>query len=67
MSISDTIKVPLRYLPKSVTSRDRKKLSRMLVKSRKLYKKGKYYSRKSVASYKNKKSNHITNAKKYTI
>lgn len=24
MSISDTIKVPLRYLPKSITSRDRK-------------------------------------------
>jgi len=64
MSINDNIEVPLRYLPKSITSRDRKKLSRMLVKSRKLYKKGKYYTRKSVVSYKNKKSNHITNAKK---
>jgi hypothetical protein len=36
----------------------------MLIKSKKLYKKHKYYTRKNVLSYKNKKSKHISNAKK---
>jgi len=36
----------------------------MLVKSRKLYKKKKYFTRKKVASYKSKTSNHILNARK---
>ncbi len=36
----------------------------MLVKSRKLYKKGIYYSRKSVSSFKSKKSPHILKAEK---
>jgi hypothetical protein len=36
----------------------------MLMKSKKLYKKNKYYTRKRLPSYKNKKSNHILNARK---
>ena len=36
----------------------------MLIKSKKLYKKNKYYTRKKLSSYKNKKSNHIINARK---
>lgn len=36
----------------------------MLLKSKKLYKKHKYYTRKNVSSYKNKKSSHILNAYK---
>ena len=64
MSMNNIIEVPLRYLPKSIKGRDREKLSKMLVKSRNMYKKGKYYTRKNVGSYKNKKSNHILNAKK---
>lgn len=58
------IKVPIRYLPKNLTKKDRKSQMKMLVKSKKLYKKNKYFTRKSLPSYKNKKSNHIVNARK---
>jgi hypothetical protein len=57
-------RVPLRYLPKNLTIKDRKKQLNMLVKSRKLYKKGKYYTRKNVSSYKSTKSKHISNVNK---
>lgn len=59
-----TRKVPLRYLPKKLTLRDKKKQSNMLQKSRKLYKKGQYYTRKNIKSFKSKTSNHILVAKK---
>jgi hypothetical protein len=36
----------------------------MLLKSKKMYKKGKYYTRKPVKSFKSKTSSHILNAKK---
>jgi hypothetical protein len=36
----------------------------MLMMSKKLYKKHKYFTRKQLSSYKNKKSNHIVNARK---
>jgi hypothetical protein len=36
----------------------------MLLKSKKMYKKNKYYTRKKIPSYKNKKSKHILNAYK---
>ena len=58
------INFPMRYLPKILTSKDKKKQLGMLLKSKKLYKKHKYYTRKNVSSYKNKKSNHILNAHK---
>ena len=58
------IKVPIRYLPNNLTRNDKKKQIKMLMKSRKLYKKQKYYTRKTVSSYKNKKSNHIMNARR---
>jgi DNA-binding Xre family transcriptional regulator len=57
-------KITLRYLPKRLTRRDKKLQYGMLVKSRKLYKKGKYFTRKHVASYKSKPSSHITDAKR---
>jgi len=56
--------VPIRYLPYSLSARDKSKQKRMLMKSRKLYKKGQYFTRKPLASYKNKTSNHITKARK---
>ena len=59
-----TKKVPLRYLPSKLTLKDRKKQMNMLKKSRKLYKKGQYYTRKNVKSFKSKTSNHIVTAKK---
>jgi hypothetical protein len=58
------IKINKRYLPKRLTQKDRKVQARMLLKSRKLYKKGIYYSRKKVSSFKSKKSNHILNAER---
>ena len=58
------IKVPMRYLPKMLSKKDKKKQASMLQKSRKLYKKGKYYTRKALPSYKNKPSNHVVNARK---
>ncbi len=53
-----------RYVPKSLSNKDKKKQIKMLIKSKKLYKKGKYYTRKKIISFKSKKSNHIKNAKK---
>ncbi len=56
--------INLHYLPKSLSNKDRKKQSQMLLKSRRLYKKGQYYTRKPVKSFPNKTSNHILNARK---
>ena len=38
--------INLRYLPNKLTNKDRKKQSQMLLKSRRLYKQKKYYTRK---------------------
>jgi hypothetical protein len=58
------MKINLRYLPKRLTRKDRKKQSKMLLKSRRLYKKGKFYTRKHVSSFKSTKSPHILKAQK---
>ena len=55
---------PVRYLPSGLTKKDKKKQIKMLMKSKKLYKQNKYYTRKHLSSYKNKKSNHVLNARK---
>ncbi len=54
--------IPTRYVPKSLSAKDKQKQLAMLLKSRKLYKQGKYYTRKNV-SYKSKKSGHVERAK----
>ena len=62
--------VPLRYIPKNLTRKDKKEQRRMLRKSRKLYNskqlyKGKqYYTRKPLASFKQKTSKHILKARR---
>ena len=58
------MKIPVRYLPKKLSKKDKKKQVQMLLKSRKLYKKKKYFTRKKVASYKSKVSNHVVEARK---
>lgn len=58
------MKINLRYLPKNLTRKDKIKQSRMLKKSRRLYKKGKYFTRRKVSSFKSKKSPHIIKAMK---
>lgn len=57
-------KFPVRYLPSGLTKKDKKKQIKMLMKSKKLYKQNKYYTRKHLSSYKNRKSNHVLNARK---
>jgi hypothetical protein len=58
------VNVPKRYIPTTLTKRDKSKQRSMLKKSRKQYKKGKYFTRKKVKSFKSKVSPHITKAKK---
>jgi hypothetical protein len=53
-----------RYIPKSLSRNDLKKQKKNIVKSRKLYKKGVYYQRPKVKSYKSKKSKHLEHARK---
>ena len=54
----------MRYLPAQLTVRDKKKQARMLIRSKRLYKKQQYYTRKPLSSYKNKTSKHIRNAQR---
>jgi hypothetical protein len=58
------VKLPTKYLPSLSKKKDIKKQVKMLMKSRKQYKKGNFFTRKNVKSYKSKPSNHITDAKK---
>jgi hypothetical protein len=54
--------VNVRYLPRSLSKKDKNKQLRMLRKSRKMYKMGKYYTRKKLGSFKSKKSAHVLRA-----
>ena len=58
------MKINLRYLPKKLTKRDKLRQIKMLKKSRRLYKKGTYYTRKNVSSFQSKKSPFITRAER---
>lgn len=60
----NSLRFPIRYFPKFLTKRDKKKQINMLQKSKKLYKKNKYYTRKQLPSYKSKPSKHILKARK---
>lgn len=60
----DKIKIPQRYIPKSLKQKDKLKQKKNLKKSRKLYKKGVYFSRPKVDSFKSKESPHIKKMKK---
>jgi hypothetical protein len=51
-------------VPKTLSKKDKKTQITMLQKSKKLYKKHRYYTRKRLPSYSNKKSNHIVQARK---
>lgn len=56
--------IPLRYIPKSLTRKDRVKQKKNIMKSRSLYKKGKYILRPKVSSFRSKPSGHVKTAKK---
>ena len=57
-------KVPVRYVPKTLKKSDKKKQRKELRKSRDDYRKGKYYTRKKVDSFKSKVSPHVVKARK---
>ncbi len=56
--------VPVRYLPKRLSKKDRHAQLRMLAKSRRMYRRGKYYTRKKVSSFDSKESKHIKAARR---
>ena len=58
------IKFPTKYLPSLNQIKDMQKQVKMLIKSKKQYKKHKFFTRKKISSYKSKPSNHILNARK---
>ena len=58
------MKIILRYAPKVLTKKDRQLQKRELMKSRRLYKKGHYYTRRKMSSFVSKKSPHIIKAEK---
>ncbi len=57
------MKVPKRYIPPTLTRKNKKKQAQLLKKSRKLYKRGIYYTRPAIASFRTRKSDHVTRAK----
>jgi len=58
------LSVPLRYIPNYLTKKDKTRQKKMLQKSRSMYKRNQYYTRKKVKSFKSKPSSHVTDAKK---
>ena len=58
------IKIPVRYLPPGLSKKDRRAQFKMLQKSKRLYKTDRYYTRKTLPSYKSKVSKHILNARR---
>jgi hypothetical protein len=61
---NELLRIPIRYAPKTISAHDTQRQARMLLRSRKLYKKGQYYTRKKLASYHNRPSKHIIKARK---
>jgi hypothetical protein len=58
------MKTIVRYIPKRLTKKDKQRQKRELLKSRRLYKKGQYYTRRKMTSFTSKKSSHIIDAQK---
>jgi hypothetical protein len=63
IELTDTEHVPIRYLPKMLSKKDRKIQTQNLIKSRKLYKKKQYFKRPSISSFKSRRSRHLANAR----
>lgn len=54
----------IKYIPNSLNYQDKQKQKRELAKSKKLYKKNKYYTRKPLKSFQSKRSKHLNNVEK---
>jgi hypothetical protein len=57
------IAIPVRYIPFKLKTKDKKKQLKMLMRSRKDYKKHKYATRKKLSSFQSKVSPHILKAR----
>ena len=59
------IRIPMRYVPRTLSRKDRRNQIAMLKRSRRMYKRGKYYSRSTkLKSYPHVVSNHVVTAKR---
>ncbi len=58
------MRVPIRYLPNRLSKKDKNKQIKLLIKSRKLYKQGKYFTRQKLNSYPHKESKYVVKAKR---
>jgi hypothetical protein len=56
--------VPIRYLPSSLSAKDKAKQAKMLLQARKKYKEHTYVSRPTLSSFHNQTSKHILRAKR---
>jgi hypothetical protein len=57
-------KIPKRYIPTTLSRKDRKKQLHMIQRSKNEYKRHHYYTRKKVKSFHSKPSGHVANAKR---
>ena len=64
MKTRKNIKIPVRYLPKSLSNKDKQTQINMLRLSRNKYKNHRYYNRASLSSYTSKPSKHVKLAQK---
>lgn len=62
--LTKSVRVPIRYLPRKLTIRDKSRQRRYLNKSRRLYKKGIYFNRPKISSFHNRPSPHVARAMK---
>lgn len=58
------MKFPVRYIPSSLTRKDRARQKTEIFKSKRMYRLGRFYTRKRVASYRSRRSNHLSRARK---
>jgi hypothetical protein len=61
--MKDKLNIPRKYNPSYLSKKDRTKQDKNLRKSRRLYKKGVFYSRPKVKTFKSRKSSHLKKAK----
>ena len=53
-----------KYVPNTLSKKDKEKQKKEIEKSKKMYKEGKYHTREKVKSFKSKKSGHVLRASK---
>ena len=65
MPTESSMHVPIRYVPRTLSRKDRRRQIAMLKRSRKLYKRGKYYGRTTkLKSYPHVVSKHVVTARR---